>query len=641
MGGSILNETPTPPATASPPPDRVPFLERLARDVLVLDGATGTELYRRGLSFQDCFDAANLDQAEWVLEIHRSYLEAGSDAIQTNTFGANRYRLAKFRREADLQAILEAGGALARQAAGESRYVVGSLGPLGVEIEPLGRLERAEALAAFREAAAVLAPFVDAFALETFSNPEEAVAALRGVREASDKPVIANFTVDANGKTLHGTLAEIFARRLEDAGADVIGLNCSTGPKAILETILRISGGIDRPLAASPNAGMPTEVDGRVIYESSPDYFARFARRFLQAGGRILGGCCGTTPEHVRAMVRAARMVGSQVRREGRERDSRPFARIDAGRPLAPKPLAERSALGRALAAGAGPTSIELLPPRTPDMTRLCAAAERIRDAGATVINIPDGPRASARISNLAAALILREKVGVEILLHFCCRDRNLLGMQSDLMGMAALGLHNVLVITGDPPYVGNYPDVTAVFDVDAIGLCHIVDNLNHGLDLGGNEVGAKTDFCLGAALNPTSLDLDRELDRFDWKSKAGIDFAITQPIFDVAGFRQVLERLPAGAPPVLAGVWPLRSKRNAEFLASEVPGVVVPKSVLERMRAADRVGRAAEEGVHLAIETVQALAGVVAGFQIAAPFNKPGPALEVLAAVPAPRTSS
>jgi len=613
----------------------VPILEALASEALVLDGAMGTRLAEAGLPFGECFDAANLERPDLVRRIHHEYLEAGARGVHTNTFGANRYRLARHHRESDLAAILEAGAALAREAAGGRAWVLGSLGPLGVPIEPLGRLEKAEARAAFREAAAILAPGVDALALETFGNLDELLEALAGVREACDLPVFAYLSVDASGRTLHGAQAEMCARALDRAGAEVIGLNCSTGPRAVLDTALRMMEWTSKPLAARPNAGIPREVEGRIFYENNADWFARFARRFLQAGGRVLGGCCGTTPEHVRAMVRAARAVHVQERSAApppaAESEARP-------RPLRPLPLEERSRFGRLLATSACPVSVELVPPRTPDTSRLVQAARRILDGGADLINLPDGPRASARVSNLAAAVILERETGAETLLHFCCRDRNLLGMQSDLMGAAALGLRNLLVVTGDPPYQGNYPDVTAVFDVDSIGLCNILDQLNHGLDIGGNEIGAQTHFVYGGALNHTALDPEREVSRLGWKIRAGVQFLITQPVFDRAALETFLERcraeLELPLPPVLAGIWPLRSLRNAEFLAAEVPGVSVPEEVLERIHRADRKGRAAEEGVALARELVQALAGTVQGYQIAAPFNRPEAAVEVLQAV-------
>jgi homocysteine S-methyltransferase len=411
---------------------------------------------------------------------------------------------------------------------------------------------------------------------------------------------------------------------------DAVGVNCSSGPSAVLEATRVLLENGNLPVSARPNAGMPRQLDGRVFYENNPDYFGRFARRFLQAGGTLLGGCCGTTPEHVRAMARAARAVGAQERGQ-RERERVARVRDVEQRPRTPKPLAERSTLGRLLAEQQCPVSVELLPPRTPDTTALLEAAATLRDAGADLINLPDGPRASARISNSVAAHLIERETGIETLVHFCCRDRNLLGMQSDLMGGYSLGLRNMLVITGDPPYQGNYPDVTAVFDVDAIGLCNILDNLNHGLDVGGNDMRGQTHFCYGAALNPTAVDWERERHRYEWKVRAGIDFAITQPIFDVEGFLARLPELPPDGPPILAGVWPLRSLRNAEFLAAEVPGVEVPDAILERMRQADRSGKAAEEGVALACETIEALRGKVAGFQLAAPFNKTEAAVALL----------
>jgi methionine synthase I (cobalamin-dependent) len=605
--------------------------ERLRHQVLVLDGAMGSSLNERGLSFQDCFEAANLEHPDWVREIHGSFLDAGAQGIHTNTFGANRYKLDKFHREQDLERMLEEAARIAREAAEGRGFVLGSIGPLGPQIEPLGRIAKLEARLAFQEVAARLAPQVDGFSLETFSNLEEALEALRGVREVSDKPVIAHLTVVNSGRTLLGTTVETAAQQLEQAGADAVGLNCSTGPRAVLEGALRMAEVCDLPLAARPNAGMPREIDGRVFFESSSDYFARFGRRFLQAGGRIVGGCCGTTPEHIRSLAQAARAFQASGVTTPPPSGLRPRAEVVAERPLRPLPLAERSQLGAALAAGAKPISVELLPPHTPDMSKVVAAARAVKDAGATCVNLPDGPRASARVSNSAAAVILEREVGIETLVHYCCRDRNLLGMQSDLMGAEALGLRNLLVITGDPPYQGNYPDVTAVFDVDSIGLCNVIDHLNHGLDLGGNPMKAQTHFCFGAAFNHTAVDQERELSRFRWKTLAGVDFFVTQPVFDASALVRALDRLPPERPPVLAGIWPLRSLRNAEFLASEVPGVVVPEEVIERMRAADEAGRAEEEGLALAAETVARVADLVQGFQIAAPFNRVEPAVELI----------
>lgn len=612
--------------------------ELLQQRVLVLDGGMGTSLNERGVAFTDCFEQTVLDRPDLVRDVHRAFLDAGADAIQTNTFGASRLRLARHHLEHRQHEILEQAARLAREAAGEHRHVLGALGPLGAEMEPIGRIARVEVRAAYRDLASRLGPLVDGLVLETFNHAEELVEAVRGVREASDAPLFAFLSVDSRGYTTHGTAAEQGALLVAAAGCDLIGFNCSTGPRAVLEAALTTMPLVALPVGAKPNAGMPRELDGRVFYENDPDYFARFARRFLAAGGRLVGGCCGTTPEHVRALARAARMGNAQGASSAPASARAPRLHDRALAPMQPVPLAERSALGAALASGACPVSIELLPPRTPDLAPLIRAARELREAGAHAVNLPDGPRASARVSNIAAAAILQREAGLDAIVHFCCRDRNLLGMQSDLLGAAALGVRDLLVVTGDPPYQGNYPEVTAVFDVDSIGLCNIVDQLNHGRDLGGNPLGAQTAFCYGAAWNHAALDPRRERERFDWKQRAGVDFFITQPVFDPEQFLRALAELPAERPPILAGVWPLRSLRNAEFLHSEVPGVHLPVAVLERMERADAKGRAAAEGIALASAVIEALAGAVQGFQIAAPFNRLDAALPLLRSVRAAR---
>lgn len=600
----------------------------------------GTQLHQRGIPFHLNFETANLDKPHWVQEVHRAFLEAGSHAIQTNTFGANRYRLAKYQLEDRLAELIEAGGRLARECAGESAYVLGSLGPLGVELEPLGRLAKEEAEEAFAESARLLEPYVDGYSLETFDNVSELECAIRGVRSVSDLPILAFLTVGEGGRTQHGTTAHTCAQRAEAAGADAVGFNCSSGPRVVLDAVRQVAeNGIGVPLAAKPNAGMPREVDGRVFYENDPDYFARFARRFLQGGGRILGGCCGTTPEHIRALARAARAGSAQLKHQAVAQAAGATAVTETVAPpqseaMDAMPLEDRSRFGAGLARGRTVISVELVPPRTPDMGGMLEAARALDRHGVDAVNLPDGPRASARLSNIATAAILSRETNIEPLLHFCCRDRNLLGMQSDLLGATALGLHNLLSITGDPPYQGDYPDLTAVFDVDAIGLCNMISNLNRGLDLGGNPLGQRTSFCNGAALNHTALDLEREIERFFWKVDAGVDYFITQPVFDAESLLTLVERLPEGMPPILAGIWPLRSQRNAEFLHSEVPGVHLPEAVLKRMRHAQEMDRGAEVGIEIAQETVAALHGKVAGFQVAAPFNRIEPALAVVEAI-------
>lgn len=608
----------------------------LTSRVLVLDGAMGTELHERGIPFQQGFEQANLDHPDRVLAVHRAYREAGAEILLTNTFGGNRYRLGRHQLAEKQVQILESGANLAREAAEGQAWVLGSLGPLGVEMEPLGRLSTEEVRAAFREAAAILGPQVDGFCLETFNHAAELEQALHGIREACpDHPVVALVAVRDRMVTLHGDTPQDAARLAMAAGADAFGFNCSSGPRVVLEAVQRVLDVCDLPLVAKPNAGMPRQFEGRVLYEKDTDYFARFARRFLQAGGQMVGGCCGTTPEHVRALASAARLGKAQAATKAREQAK--VVTLPPKEALEPVPLAERSVFAAALASGRCPISVELIPPRTPDMSKLIAAAQQLRRAGVDAINLPDGPRASARISNMAAATILARETGIEPLIHFCCRDRNLLGMQSDLLGAAALGLHNLLVITGDPPYQGDYPDLTAVFDVDAIGLCNIVDNLNRGLDLGGHRFDAQTSFCYGAAFNQDALDPAREAERYRWKVEAGVEYLMTQPVFDAEVLLQRMKEVRAlhpRKPPLLAGIWPLRSLRNAEFLHAEVPGVRIPDEVLERMRRADEQARAAEEGLAIALETVDQLKGKVDGFQLAAPFNRIEASLQLVARI-------
>ena len=588
----------------------------------------GTQLHQRGIAFNSSFELANIEQPHWVRDVHQSFLHAGADAILTNTFGANRYRLGRHHLEGRLQELLEAGGSLARECAADRSWVLGSLGPLGVELEPIGRLGKMEARAAFAESARFLGPFVDGFSLETFDNIAELEQAILGLREVSELPILAFLTIGQDGRTQHGASAASVAVRAAAAGADMVGFNCSSGPRVVLEAVRQAAPEVDVPLGAKPNAGMPRQVDGRIFYQNDPDYFARFARRFLQIGGQVLGGCCGTTPEHIKAISRAARAGRQHMQHVGAHPHQITPKPREGSEGVEPLPLKQRSALGSALASGRTVVCVELVPPRSVDTTKITQAARALHVAGVDAVNLPDGPRASARLSNMATAIILMRETRIEPLLHFCCRDRNLLGMQSDLLGASALGLHNLLVITGDPPYQGDYPDLTAVFDVDAIGLCNIIANLNRGLDLGGNPLGEPTAFCFGAALNHTALDMERELERLVWKIGAQVNYLITQPVFDAATLLDLQPHLPANIPPILAGIWPLRSLRNAEFLHSEVPGVFVPDSVLERMDKAESAGRAAAEGLAIASETIQALHGKVAGFQVAAPFNKVEPAV-------------
>jgi len=609
------------------------------RRVHVFDGAMGTMLYGRGVFVNVCYDELNLTQPALVQEVHEAYVRAGAEILETNTFGANPVKLSAYGLEERTEEINRAAVGVARRAARGRALVVGAIGPLGVRIEPWGPTGTDEAVEHFaRQAAGLLAGGVDGFVLETFSDLEELHAALLAVRRLSDLPVVAQMTVGEDGSTSYGTTAETIAARLDEWAADVIGLNCSVGPAPMLDAVERLAAVTARPLSAQPNAGLPRAVGDRRIYLASPDYMGQYARRLVHAGARFVGGCCGTTPEHIRRIREC--VTDTAPRRTAVVQLADPGETPAAREPV---PLAERSRWGRKLAAGEPVTSVEILPPRGWDRSEIVAQGRALRAAGVDAAAVLDSPRGQSRMGVLPAALILERETGLEAIFHYTCRDRNMLGMLSDLLGAAAGGLRNILIVTGDPPAAAPYPDATAVFDIDSIGLTNVVRRLNRGLDPGGNSIGEPTRFVIGVALNQGAVDLGRELERFAWKVEAGAEFAVTQPVFDPELLATFLER--ARPPiPIVAGLWPLTSLRNAEFLANEVPGVTVPAPIVERMRRADARGpEAAEaEGVAIAREMFEAVRGLVRGMQVSAPFGRVALALEVLDLVaagrPAPR---
>lgn len=602
----------------------------------LFDGAIGTELYGRGVFINQCYDELNLKRPELVQEVHKAYREAGAEILETNTFGANRIRLEQFGLADLVEKINRAGAELAREVAGDDVYVAGSIGPLGIRLEPYGPTSQEEARAFFREQAEALAAGgADAFIIETMSDLHEIEQAILGCREAADLPLVAQMTVHTDGNTLYGYDPARIARHLDDLGADVIGLNCSVGPAIILKAIQKMVEVTGRPLSAMPNAGLPREIEGRKIYMASPDYFAKYTRRLIQAGVRFVGGCCGTTPEHTRTMadqVQAFRprrhvVVAAKVR----DVDAR---EADAG--MEPVPVSERSRLAGKISAGELVTSVEILPPKGADPTDVLEKVERLRRAGVDAVNVPDGPRAMMRMGVLATCSIIEKEVGLETIPHYCCRDRNLLGMMSDLVGAHALGLRNLLIITGDPPKMGPYPDATAVFDIDSVGLTNVVRKLNQGLDPSDNSLGSQTSFFIGVGVNHASVDVGYEIGHFEWKVDAGAEFVVTQPIFDVERFVEFLARIDHVRIPTVAAVWPLVSHRNAEFLNNEVPGIEVPERILERMRRASNNGKEAgmAEGLAIAREMVAQLQQHVQGIQVSAPFGKVDFALEVFEAL-------
>jgi len=601
----------------------------------LFDGAIGTELYQRGVFINVSYDELNMKRPELVREVHRAYRDAGAEILETNTFGGNRLRLDQHGLGDRVRAVNVAGAELAREVAGDDLFVAGSIGPLGIRIEPYGPTAREEARAIFREQAEALAAGgVDLFVIETFSDLSEIEQAILGCRDAADLPIVAQMTIFTDGNTLYGYDPARIAHHLDQAGADVIGLNCSVGPAMILKAVQPMAEVTSRPLSAMPNAGLPREVEGRKMYMASPDYFAKYTRRLMQAGVRFIGGCCGTTPEHIRAMAAQLRAFRPQRPAVVVEKVRAVEVR-EAARGKEPVASAERSLLARKIAAGQLVTSVEILPPKGCDPGEVLDKIHSLKAAGVDAVNVPDGPRAMMRMGVLATCAIVEREVGLETIPHYCCRDRNLLGMMSDLLGGHAMGLRNILIITGDPPKMGPYPDATAVFDIDSVGLTNLVRKLNHGLDPSDNSLGSQTSFFIGVGVNHASVDPEYEIHHFEWKVDAGAEFVVTQPIFDVEGFLEFLERIRHVRIPTVAAIWPLVSYRNAEFLNNEVPGVVVPDVILERMRLASERGKeqGMAEGLAIAREMVSQLEPHVQGLQVNAPFGKVDFALEVFEA--------
>src|SRR4051794_27657131 len=620
--------------------------------LVLFDGAMGTMLYAKGVFINQCYDELNVRAPDLVRDVHRAYVKAGAEVLETNSFGANRVKLAQFGLADQVHELNRRAAELAREAAESGRdvLVAGAVGPLGIRIEPYGPTSSEEARAFFREQMEGLkAGGADCFILETFGDLQEIGQAIAAAREVDPAmPVVAQMTIAADGLTPYGATPDDVARALDRFGADVIGLNCSVGPQTILEAIEKMVPHTRRKLSAQPNAGMPRDVGSRSMYMASAEYMAEYARHLVHAGAKVVGGCCGTTPEHIHAMCEGVRPLSPRFARTGV-----PSAHVGVGQApvlregkrtpdVEPIPLAQRSHWGAKLAAGTFVTSVEIVPPRGVDASRMLADVGLLKRAGVDAVNVPDGPRAQSRMGALLTSLLIEQRVGIETVTHYACRDRNLLGMLSDLLGAAAIGLRNLLLITGDPPKMGPYPSATAVFDIDAIGLTNLVRNLNHGRDPGDNAIGAPTQFVIGVGVNPAPIDLEHELKRFAWKVEAGAEFAVTQPVFDSTQLENFLRRTEGQRPPIVAGIWPLVSVRNAEFLANEVPGVSVPGSVIERMRRASEKSKehAVAEGIAIAREMLDRVRGAVQGVQVSAPFGKVELALEVFGDTITPSTA-
>jgi homocysteine S-methyltransferase len=612
------------------------FADIFTNRPILADGAMGTVLYARGVFINRCYDELNLTDPGLILSIHEEYLQAGSEIIETNTFGANRFRLARHGLAGSVAQINAAGVKLARQAvdhlrekqAGEA-WVAGSVGPLGVRLEPLGKTGLDEARAAFAEQIDALAEAgADLIIIETMSALNEAREALAAAREvAPDLPVLVMVTVDDEGNCLDGASPAQAASLLTEWGAGAIGVNCSTGPATALTAIEAMRAATALPLAAMPNAGLPRAVEGRNIYLCSPEYMAEFARKAITAGVQFVGGCCGTTPNHIRAMRSAMRAIDAQAR-----------VQVTGAAPALitetpPAPLADRSRIGSLIADGSFVTLVEIVPPRGISCTHEIEGARQLAKLGVHAINVPDSPRASARMSAQSLCIQIQQQTGIETILHYTCRDRNILSIQSDLLGASSIGLHNILCLTGDPPKLGNYPDATAVFDVDSIGLVNIVHRLNHGLDIGSNAIGASTNFTIGVAANPGVPDIEQELRRFFYKVEAGAEYAITQPVFDLRLLESFLKRIEGHRIPVIAGIWPLTSLRNAEFMKNDLR-VSMPDEIMQRMARTGSPDAARREGILIAQEMLEAVRPMVQGVQVSAPFGRYAAAAEVIASV-------
>lgn len=610
------------------------FLEALRRGGLVFDGAMGTALYERGLLYSSCLDAAVLQRPDLVIEVHESFARVGVQAIQTNSFGANRLRLAPHGLQERVVEINRRSVELARQAAKESAFVIGSVGPSGLLLRSVQREEQQSLPDVFAEQCQALCDAgVDALMLETFRQPEEVKLAIEAARRASGGkvPVCVSVSFDAFGTMADGTQPESMAQKLVEWGADAIGVNCSDGPTGVYETTTRMLH-VGVPVVARPNAGLPQRVEGRLAYVATPEYFQLYARRLYKAGVHAVGGCCGTTPEHIKKVIAAARMASASRSSEP------PDAAVQSLSQPPPSPapgirvvpLQEKGVLG-AMLGRKFVVSVEVNPPPGLDLRPALQAARLLRDGGVDVINVADGPRASARMGNLALCARIQQQLGMPTLMHVTTRDRNLLGLVAHLLAAYELEVRNLVIITGDPPKMGNFADATPVYDLDSIGLLRVVRDLNHGVDPGGKPTGAPTDFLCATGAEPAAHDYDRELRRLAQKCEAGAELIMTQPVYDPAVLQRFLGDVGAWGVPVLVGLLPLASHRNAEFLHHEVPGMQIPEAIRERMKRVGSGPGARAEGVKIAREMLLAVRQDVAGAYIMPPLGRYEMALEIL----------
>ncbi len=607
---------------------RINYIERVKENIVLFDGAMGTMLYEAGVPLSSCFEELSISNPDLVRDIHNKYIASGSHVIETNSFGANPVKLKTYQLDDKVEEINRASVRIAREAAGDDIYVAGSVGPLGERLAPFGKIDRKTAEKAFEaQISSLMKEDIDLLVFETFRDIDELILASRVAERLNpDMPVQAQFSMGPLNLEEYQKEAPGAAKRLnKETSIDVLGINCAVGPDHLLEILMAVKPHVSKPVSVMPNAGLPREIDNRNMYLASPAYFGNYALKFYEAGASVIGGCCGTTPEHIKKAAQMVLSIDSGFRKgviesseiEGDIREA--------------VPLAERSALGKALSENKWVATIELVPPIGSDLSGIIEKSAQAKESGVLCINLPDGPRASSRVSVTVTAIEIERKAEVETIPHICCRDKNLIGLQAELLGCQAAGLRNLLIITGDPPKVGNYPDVTGVFDVDAVGLISLAKRLNCGIDLGGKELPEPTSFVIGAGANPVTTGLDREIERAYEKAEAGADYFITQPVFDPEQLLSFLDKIKGTKLPVIAGIWPLASYRNALFLNNEVPGVTIPDEIMKRMEKADSKEAARREGILIAREILDIVRPSIAGVQVSPPFGRIQSAVDVI----------
>lgn len=606
---------------------KTPFLTKIKDTPLIFDGAMGTVIYEKGIFLNACYDELNLTNPDLIKSIHQSYVDAGADVILTNTFGANKIKLEKYGLANKVREINIAGAKLAKSIS-EEVYVLGSIGSNLSSGEILTPENIEQVKDSYREQiSALVEAKIDGIIFETFFDIEELLLA-SSIAKEFDIPVIASMTLTKEMETPKGLSIVTALKKLDKSqSVDILGLNCSIGPHAMLSAVEKVIGSISKPLVVQPNAGHPQKRDGRMIYLSTPEYFTSYCKNYINMGVMGVGGCCGTNPEHIKEMARTIKaLTGVKKHVE--------ISKIEVQNTnITVTPTIEKSNFAKKLFSKTEKAiSIEITPPRSVDLTPMLEKVQKCKDVGVDAINIPDGPRASARISPMVAGVMIEQKIGIEVILHYCCRDRNLIGMQSDILGGYAAGIKNYLVITGDPPKLGNYPQATAVFDVDAVGLTKVIHNLNHGEDIAGNEINPPTSILIGVGANPCAVNLKKEIKHFYNKIDAGAEYVMTQPVFDADTLLRFIDITSKYKQiPVVAGIWPLVSLKNALFLKNEVPGVEIPDRIIERMEKANTKEDALKIGIEIAHEIKQKIDSSVQGYQISAPFGKVDLALNII----------